>query len=206
MRIGVYGGGFNPIHFGHLLLAETARVELCLDRFDFVPTGTSPYSKNLVSSDLRLQMLDAVLRSYPEFSICRFEIDNPGVSYTVKTLRHYRDNYPNDEIFLTLSSETLNDLPNWKSAGEICELASLIVARRVGYDEPNFDALKKFVSEKRVSEFRDQVIHMPYFGVSSSLIRARIAEGKSVRFLTPDPVIEFIQTHGLYKSLSTTSK
>lgn len=200
MRIGVYGGSFDPVHIGHLLLAETARVQQSLDRVDFVPLGTPPHLKNVrTSSEMRYQMLLAALAPYPEFTVERFEIDSPKVSYTIDTLRYYQERYPQDEIFLILSSETLNDLPNWRFPAEICQTASLIVACRAGYPDPDFDALRRFVSEERVNVFRSQTIAMPSLEISSSAIRTRVAAGQSIRFMTLDGVIKIVQENGLYK-------
>ncbi len=200
MRIGVYGGSFDPIHFGHLLLAETARNERKLDRVEFVPIGVPPHLKNLrTGAETRLAMLSVALAPYPEFGINRYEIDSCGVSYTVDTLRHYRELYPKDELFLILSSETFNDLPNWREPDVICELASIIVARRAGYPEPDFDAARSLVSEKRLATFRKQTLSMPLIEVSSSTIRARVASKQSVRFLTADAVVDFIASNKLYQ-------
>ncbi len=200
MRIGVYGGSFDPVHIGHLLLAEAARVEQALDRVDFVPLGTPPHLKNVrTSSELRYQMLMAATATYPEFAVERFEIDSPRISFTVDTIRYYRERYPEDDIFLILSSETLNDLPNWRFPDVICELASLIVARRAGYPEPDFNALLRFTSVERVREFREQTIEMPQIEISSSAVRSCVAGGKSIRFQTLDGVVKIIQDNNLYK-------
>ena len=200
MRIGVYGGSFDPVHIGHLLLAETARSEQNLDRVDFVPLGVPPHLKDLrTSGDARIAMLSAAVASYPEFGISRFEIDSPRVSFTVDTLRHYREVYPQDELFLILSSETFNDLPIWRDPDVICDLASIIVACRAGYPGPDFDAARSFVSEERLRAFREQTVSMPLIEVSSSAIRARVASKQSVRFLTPDAVVDFIESNGLYQ-------
>ena len=200
MRIGVYGGSFDPVHIGHLLLAETARSEQNLDRVDFVPLGVPPHLKDVrTSGETRLEMLSAALAPYPEFGISRFEVDSSRVSYTVDTLRHYRKLYPQDELFLILSSETFNDLPYWRDPDVICELASIIVACRAGYPAPDFDAARSFVAEERLLAFRNQVVSMPLIEVSSSAIRARVASGQSVRFLTPDAVVDFIESNGLYQ-------
>jgi nicotinate-nucleotide adenylyltransferase len=200
MRIGVYGGSFDPIHIGHLLLAETARAEQNLDRVDFVPLGVPPHLKDVrTDGETRIAMLSAALAPYPCFDVSRFEIDSSGVSYTVDTLRHYRELYPRDELFLILSSETFNDLPNWRDPEAICKLASIIVARRAGYPPPDFDAASSFISAECLAALREREVTMPLIEVSSSSIRARVASGKSVRFMTPDVVVDLIVSNGLYQ-------
>ena len=200
MKLGVYGGSFDPPHFGHLLLAETARSTLGLDRVDFVPLGAHPYAKNLRSScEDRFAMTSAALAPYPEFHVSRIEIDASGVSYTRDTLKRYRELYPDAEVFLILSSETFNDLPNWRGADEICELATLAVARRAGYPEPDFTVFHDVTTEERIEAFCRCVVSMPLIEISSSYIRKLLASGQSARFLTPDAVIEYARKHGLYR-------
>ncbi|MBQ9873056.1 MAG: nicotinate-nucleotide adenylyltransferase [Thermoguttaceae bacterium] len=200
MRLGVYGGSFDPVHWGHLLLAETARAEMKLDRVEFVPLGVPPHMKTVrTSSEDRFAMLERALAPYPEFGINRCEIDSPEISYTYKTLQYFRETRPGDELFLILSSETFNDLPNWVEPGLICERASLIVAQRAGCPEANFEGARGFASEERLDEFRSQVVSMPQIEISSSVVRERIATGRSVRFLVPDAVLDYIEARGLYR-------
>ena len=201
MRLGIYGGSFDPLHCGHLLLAECARVEMNLDRVEFVPLGVPPHRKNVkTDGELRYQMVLRAIKPYPEFTVSRAEIDSPEVSYTADTLARYRQEYPDDELFFIVSSETFNDMPNWRRPGEICGLASLIIARRAGYPPPDFDALLPFTTADRVDEFRRNVIETPLFEASSTMVRQRIAEGRGARFLVPDPVLDFIYEKGLYSA------
>ncbi len=200
MRLGVYGGSFDPLHIGHLLLADTARVEQRLDRVVFVPIGVPPHQKTVrTSGEQRLRMLQAALKPYPEFCVDRYEIDSARVSYTVDTLRFFRERYPKDELFLILSSETFNDLPHWRDPAEICRYASIIVAQRAGYPAPDFEAMRPFVSDAQIDEFRSQLITMPLMEVSSSLIRERVANGEGIRFLAPDSVVDYIVANRLYQ-------
>lgn len=200
MRRGIYGGSFDPPHCAHLLLAETARDQARLDRVVFVPLGVPPHLKNVrTSGDDRFAMTAAAVAPYPEFEVDRFEIDSPKTSYTAETLRHFREIYPNDELFLIVSSETFNDLPNWRRPDEICRLASIVVASRAGYPPPNFELFRDFAAPERIEEFRRQVVIMPPTEISSTEIRNRVASGKSVRFLAPDAVVEYIRERGLYR-------
>ncbi len=200
MRLGLYGGSFDPVHIGHLILAETARDQLKLDRVEFIPLGVPPHLKNVrVNAEIRYKMLQATLEPYSEFGVSRREIETPGKSYTVDTLRFFHEKQPDDLLFLILSSETFNDLPNWKEPKEICELASIVIAQRAGFPEPDFDAARLFASEKRISEFKKQVITAPMIEVSSSLIRKKIANNESVRFQVPEPALNYIRNYRLYQ-------
>lgn len=199
MRLGIYGGSFDPVHYAHLLLAETARAKMRLDRVVFVPLGIPPHVKRLHTSRRdRYEMLIGAVSPYPEFDVSRHEIDSDQISYTVDSLRYYRSLFPSDKLFLIVSSETFNDMPFWKDPGEICELASLVTALRYGYDPPNFETFLNFTTKQKVEEFKKQMVEMPFVEISSTCIRRRVSTGESVRFLTPDSVIEYIKVHGLY--------
>ncbi len=201
MRLGIYGGSFDPVHTAHLLLAETARDEMKLDRVEFLPLGNPPHQKIVrTSGEARFQMLQAALAPYSDFTVGRYEIDSAKVSYTADSLRYYRERFPNDELFLIVSSETFNDMPRWSRPDVICRLASLIVARRAGYPPPDFSLFSSILDKQTLDVFRNQVVDMPLLDVSSTEIRRRVAEGKSVRFLTPDGVIEYVEANNLYKS------
>ena len=199
MRLGIYGGSFDPIHYAHLLLAETAYEMMNLDRVEFVPLGVPPHLKRLrTSSEDRYNMTNLAVSPYPEFTVNRHELDSASTSYTVDTLGYYRKQFPNDELFLIVSSETFNDMPNWRKPDLICELSSLIIAKRSGYPPPDFDAFRAFASQERIDTFKNQIVEMPLMELSSTYIRERVAAGKSVRFLTPEPVLDYIYEKRLY--------
>ncbi len=199
LKLGLFGGSFDPIHYGHLLLAESARDQLNLDRVIFLPLGEPPHHKDIRSlSDDRFNTTVLAIQDYPEFEASRYEIDKKGVSYSVDTLRHYRTLFPNDEVFWIVSSETFNDFPNWRSPAEICRLASLVIARRAGYPEPNFESFTSFCDPKTIEVFKRQVIDFPFLEISSTLLRQRVRKGRSIRFLTPNPVVEYINKHRMY--------
>ncbi len=201
MRRGIFGGCFDPIHYAHLLLAESAFEKMKLNCVDFVPIGTPPHLKHLrTSGEDRYTMTLRAISLYPEFSVSRCELDRPSTSYTVDTLRLFRKRFPNDELFLIVSSETFNDMPNWKSPGEICELASLVVAQRAGYPPPDYDAFLAFSSAERIEQFKKQTVKTPLVELSSTYIRKRVERGESIRFLTPDPVIDYILENKLYST------
>ncbi len=200
MRLGVYGGSFDPIHLGHLLLAESAYRQMRLDRIDFIPRSDSwrPKHRFPITGEDRYQMTLRAVAPYPEFAVSRYELDTPGALYSADTLQYYRDAYPDDEVFFIVSSETFNDLPLWHSPERVCQLASIIIAQRCGYPPPNFDALRNFLPSDKIEGFRRQVVEMPQVEISSSSIRQRVSTGESVRFMVPDAVAEYIQEKNLY--------
>ena len=202
MRTGIIGGTFDPIHYGHLLLAETARDFLKLDRVIFVPAGVPPHKRDrqISSGADRAAMIQLAIAGYPEFELSRFEIDTEGVSWTVLTLRHFRQIYPDDSFFLIIGSETLSDLSGWYKPEELCRLASPAAAHRAGMVPPQFGHLTSVVSQERLDEFRKLVIPMPQIELSSTEIRNRVREGRSIRFLTPEKTVDYICKKGLYRS------
>lgn len=201
MRLGICGGTFDPIHFGHLLLAETAREFFALDSVVFVPAGVPPHKRGrtVTSGETRFEMLRRAVADNPFFEICRFEIDSDEISYTVRTLEYLHASRPNDELFLIVGSETLADIPNWFAPRQVCRLASPLVAARPAAPPPDFSPFEELVSASRLKAFRRQVVPMPPFDVSSTEIRERVAEDRSVRYLVPDAVAEFIKEKRLYR-------
>lgn len=202
MKIGVIGGTFDPIHYAHLLLAETARETLGLDRVLFVPAGIPPHKRDrgITCGNLRAEMVRAAVSGYPEYEVSAFEIDSDEISYTVRTLRHFHQLWPGSEFVLIVGSDTLRDIPHWYEPAELCRLASPAAAHRAGDTPPDYTPLEEFVSSERLEEFKKLVIPMPLLEISSTEIRNRVSEGRSIRFLTPDRVIEMIAQHGLYKN------
>lgn len=201
MKTGILGGTFDPIHYAHLLLAETARETFRLDRVIFIPAGIPPHKRNRAVSPGRdrVEMVRAAIAEIPGFEVSSFETDSDEVSFTVRTLRHFHERYPDDSFFFIVGSETLLDMARWFEPAEICRLAALMVAQRAGTPPPDFDALAPFVLPDRRANFKRQVIPMPLLEISSTDIRRRVAAGRSVRFLTPPAVIQIIAECGLYR-------
>lgn len=200
MRRGLFGGSFDPLHWGHLLLAESAREFCSLDQVIFIPAGIPPHKSGLkrAAGEDRFEMLRSVLSIYPEYEVSRFEVDSPGINYTVNTLRYYREIYANDEFFLIMGAETFMDIPNWYCPQEICALTSFIIAQRPGFPAPDFDLFENFTPKEKREQWRRQIIPMPLVDLSSSFIRTRRKEGKSIRFLLPEKVEEYIYRKELY--------
>ena len=145
MRLGLFGGSFDPVHYGHLLLAECCREQCRLDQVRFLPAGVPPHKlqRDLTPAEPRVEMLELAIAGHEPFSVDRYEIERGGVSYTVDTLRHYHSQYPGSEFFLLLGADMLLDLPFWHEASEVCRLATAVVAARPASMSPIFPALTK---------------------------------------------------------------
>jgi len=200
VRSGVFGGSFDPVHYGHLLMAECCREHCELDRILFVPTAQSPHKLETVpaSASDRLEMLKLAVGGHSLFDISSFEIDKGGVSYSVDLLEHLRTESPEDELFFLMGADTLAEFGSWRQPKRICELVTPVVVSRPGAAAPEFDSLSDFVSEERLAELHDYHVHMPQIDISSTEIRARVSSGKSIRFQLPRAVEEYIRSNKLY--------
>ena len=202
MRLGIFGGTFDPVHYGHLLLGEYCREQCRLDEVWFVPAAVPPHKQGeeLTPGEQRAEMLELAIGGHESLLVCRDEITHGGVSYTVDTLRRLASEEPKRELFLLLGADSLHDLPLWREPAEICRLAMPVVVRRPATDEPDFDGIAPFVSPERLERIREHLVAMPRIELSSSEIRRRVAAGLSVRYQTPRAVEKYIQTAGLYRS------
>jgi len=196
LRLGVLGGTFDPVHVGHLLLAEEASEQLGLERVLFVPAG-QPWRKagrRISKAEHRLAMLRLAAEDNPEFEVSDLEVARPGPSYTGETLASIRVEHKDAEIFFIMGEDALADLPNWRDPDRILELAMLAVARRPG--STIGEGCPELVA---IAPGRVVWLSMPTVGISASDIRERVQKGLSVRYRVPAAVDAYIREHKLYK-------
>jgi len=201
MRLGLYGGSFDPVHYGHLLLAECCLEALSLDEVWLIPAAIPPHKQTheQAAAKHRLQMIELALAGHEQIRASSIEIDRGGVSYTVDTLAEVQALHPQATMFLLMGADSLRDLPTWRQPERICELAIPAVVRRGGAAEPDFGVLASLVPADRLAIIRAAQIQMPLIELSSTDLRQRAAIGKSLRFRTPRAVEKYIETHGLYQ-------
>ncbi|MGD9127727.1 MAG: nicotinate-nucleotide adenylyltransferase [Planctomycetia bacterium] len=201
MRLGLFGGSFDPVHQGHLMLAECCREQCRLDQVRFLPAGCAPHKQtgNVATGPQRIEMLQLATAGHRAFTIDPFEIEQEGTTYTVKTLEYFAQTMPEAELFFLVGADMLHDLPNWREAARVCELAVFVSVRRSGEPEPDFTVLEGILSKERIELFRQHQVQMPEMGLSSTMIRRRVAEGGSIRYWVPRAVEEYIAMHGLYR-------
>ena len=185
LRVGVFGGTFDPVHVGHLAIALAALESVPLDRVLFLPARRSPLKDRdpVASVADRVTMLERAIADEPRFALSRVELDRDGVSYTVDTLEALRDQ---GKLFLILGSDALAELARWRKPDRIRELATILVASRPGAPEPD-------------PRHGAQAFDAPRLDISSRELRARAAGGRSLRYLVPDAVWEHIKGRHLYQ-------
>lgn len=185
--IGLFGGSFDPVHHGHLIVGQVAAEQLKLHALRFVPAREQPFKRGMhrSSAEHRAAMLSLATAGTAGFEVELSELERPGPSYTVDTLRHLRQREPDAELLLLLGADAAAELPAWREAAEIPRLARVAVFARPGSPVPQ-------------APWVSAVVTVPAIDISATEIRARVARGKSVRYWVPDAVAEYIATHRLY--------
>lgn len=187
MATGVLGGSFDPVHHGHLIAADRAAEALGLDTVLFVPARQQPLkpSEPAASAMHRVTMLRLAIGGYSRFAVDTCELEREGPSYTVDTLRLLRERWADERLVLILGADAAATLPRWRAADEVARLAEIAVLTRPGAPEVT-------------SAFVKHLVATPAIEISSSDIRARCLTGKSIRYLVPEGVAQYIGRHGLY--------
>ncbi len=197
-RIGIMGGTFDPIHFGHLVTAEEARVSYFLDRVIFVPSGMPPHKKDYRVSNVEERYLMTILAvvTNPYFGVSRVEIDRAGYSYTIDTVQHFRQIYDdNTELFFITGADAILEILTWKNVEKLLGLCSFIAATRPGFD---LAGLAKILKELPHLNGGLHFLEVPALAISSTDIRHRVSKGNSIKYLLPETVEYFIVKNGLY--------
>lgn len=197
MRLGLFGGTFDPIHHGHLILAERAREACELDAVWFVVAGAPPHKPagRTPAAD-RVEMVRIAIAGNPAFAVSEHDIRRPGPHYSVDLLEIVRKERPQDDLFFLIGADSLRDLPGWRQPDRIAAMATLVVANRPGIAaEIGPEVLQALGPEARAP----LNVTIPEIGIASREIRQRVAEGRSIRYLLPRGVEAYIQNHGLYQ-------
>ncbi|HEY5548884.1 MAG TPA: nicotinate-nucleotide adenylyltransferase [Coriobacteriia bacterium] len=197
-RIGVMGGTFDPIHYGHLVTAEEALVQFNLDKVVFMPTGrpVRKTHRHISSAEDRYLMTVIATASNPDFEVSRLEIDRPGDTYTVDTMNSLREIYgPRADLFFISGADAVREILTWKNADRFEHLCTFIAATRPGYDaHPGSSTPSDGVPVPAVES-----MEVPALAISSSDIRARVATRRPVRYLLPEAVAAYVEKNGLYR-------
>lgn len=206
MRLGLLGGTFDPIHYGHLLLAAECRQSLALDKVLFIPAG-QPWLKAgqpLTPGIHRRRMVELAIADHPPFALWDGELRRPGPTYTVDTLTQLQSELPDvADFYFILGLDALESFPRWKDPERILQLVKLAVAARPGYTAAaGNDIIQKLKSRYPEHADRITLMTLPGAEISATAIRRRAAAGRSFRYHTPEPVAQYILEHGIYQEQS----
>lgn len=196
---GLFGGTFDPIHFGHLYIAEEALYKLNLDSILFMPSGNPPHKtdREITEAYIRYELVSMAIKDEKRFSLSSYEIDEKGLSYTFKTLDYLKNKEPDTNWFLVTGVDCLMELDSWKNVYEIFSLCTLVVFNRLGYEKDSILKQKKIVEER----YNIKIIFLDInpLDISSTNIKKMLKEGRNVNHLLPLNVLNTISELGLYK-------
>ncbi|WP_106123019.1 nicotinate-nucleotide adenylyltransferase [Nesterenkonia sandarakina] len=196
LRLGIMGGTFDPIHHGHLVAASEVATEFALDEVIFVPTG-EPWQKvgrEVAPAEHRYLLTVVATAANPRFTVSRVDIDRGGATYTIDTLRDFREMYPDAELFFITGADAMAQIMSWKNVDELWELAHFVSVTRPGYVSEDFGRTKEI-----------SLMEIPAMAISSTDCRERVREEKPVWYLVPDGVVQYIAKHRLYQPDSADS-
>jgi len=197
MKLGLFGGTFDPPHLGHLILAEESRTRLNLDKVLWIVSGQSPLKldRPLSPVEARIEMVQAAIVGNPPFFLSRVDVDRPPPHYAIDTLKILAKEFPRDEFYFIMGEDSLRDLPKWREPQEIIKRATLAVLKRPGnhFDMDDLESKVAGVSSRVVW------VNAPQLEIASSDIQKRIREGKSVRYMVTDEVRRVIEERRLYR-------
>jgi nicotinate-nucleotide adenylyltransferase len=199
MRLGILGGTFDPVHYGHLLLAEQCREQCRLDEVWFIPAGVPPHkvSQAIAPPAARAEMLEFAVAGHAAFRVDRRELKRTNPCYTYETLEELHVEDPSRELYFLMGADSLTDFPTWREPARIVERAVLAAVNRGGLPAPDLSGLRAALGDRAVS--RVEIVTMPGIDISSREIRRRVGEGRSIRYMTPRAVECYIAEQELYR-------
>jgi len=199
-RIGISGGTFDPIHYGHLIIAEEIRESLSLDKIVFIPVGLTPHKKvgHVTEACHRYNMVCEAISTNPFFEVSRIEMDREGYTYTIDTLRQLKEIYGDDtELFFIIGADVLFDLATWKDYEQVFSMCDFVAVSRPGYKRSEIAREVKRLEKK--FNARIHLADARLIEISSTLIRENVKKGKSIKYLVPEAVERYIYEKGLYR-------
>lgn len=204
LAVGVLGGAFNPPHVGHLLLAQEAIDSLGLEQLILMPTGVAPHKRiePEPGPELRLEMVRLAATGDERLRTSDLEVGREGPSFAYRTLELLADELPGSDLTFVMGADVAAGLASWRHPERVLELARVAIAERPGVRRADVDSVLAGLG----AQGRADVVEMPAVGISSSLVRERVADGRSIRWLVPDPVADLITERGLYGAGSSASR
>lgn len=199
----LFGGSFDPLHCGHLIVARAAAEQLGAARVVLIPSAQPPHKLHVTRAPAaqRLELCRLATAGDPLFEVSDWELAQPGPNYTLLTVQHFRAQYGADApLYWLLGQDSLGELHTWYEVGALAEACALVTAPRPGPPAPDFTALAALLSPAALNRLRAQVLATPLIDISATEIRRRVRAGLSVRYLVPDAVAEYIAAHRMYRA------
>lgn len=200
--IALFGGSFNPVHHGHLIVARAVAEVLNAARMVFIPSANPPHKvgHELADADDRLEMVRRAVAGEPRLEVDDIEVRRRGASYTILTIETYRSQRVDaDHLFWIIGGDTISELHTWYRARELVDLCTIVTAARPGFETPDLSVLQPTLTAAQVERLRQGILRTPHIDISATEIRRRVATGQSIRFLVPETVREYIEERGLYR-------
>ena len=197
-KIGIMGGTFNPIHKGHIQIAQSAYEQYHLDEVWFMPNHIPAYKDNteIVSGIDRYRMVEMAIETYAYFKASDFELKQDGATYTCNTLALLKKRYPQHEFYFIMGADSLYHIESWKDPEKILEMATIVVAGRAGTGTSLSSQIEYIENKYDATIYR---LNSPVLEISSNDIRRRVRDGESIRYLLPSKVVDYIYGHNLYQ-------
>ena len=201
-KIGLFGGTFDPVHLGHTAVVAAAVKHIGAERAIFIPAKCSPLKsiKPVASDGERLEMIKLAIADLPNFEASDYELRKEGPSYTIETVKYFKEQYGGDvSIYWLMGSDVIEELVYWYKVTELIDLCNLSVMYRAGFPAPDFSIFSEVFGEARIKKLQQNVIPTPLVDISSTEIRRRLPQGLDVGNMLSGAVVEYINSHGLYK-------
>ncbi len=206
--IGLFGGSFDPIHHGHLIVARAIFEQLGLERMIFLPSASPPHKEahDLTEAAHRAEMVKLAIEDEPGFAFSDFDLSRSGPTYTIDTIAHFRAHAGRGVgLCWIIGADSLADLPSWHRVSALVDECRIVTAARPGWTGMDWDKLHGVLRDEQIARLRHGVFETPRLEISSTDIRRRVFEGRSIRYLVPDCVRDYIESHQLYRRPSTAS-
>ncbi len=201
-HVGLYGGSFNPIHCGHLIIARSVAEKLNLQRVIFLPSATPPHKEGepLVEPRDRAEMVRLAIAGEKLFGFSDYDLIRDGPSYTIDTIAHFKKDLGDDaQLFWIIGADWLTELGTWRRAGELVDACTFVTAARPGWERPDLSTLGTVLSVAQIARLREHILATPRIDISATDIRDRVTARKSIRYLVPESVRLYIEMFNLYR-------
>lgn len=204
--VALFGGSFDPIHHGHLIIARSVAEKLALDRVVFLPSGNPPHKPTGLETDIdhRIEMVRLAIADEPRFALDEFDARRDGPTYTIDTIHHFsKQLYNPEKLFWIIGADSLVELATWHRVADLVDVCQIVTAVRPGWTSPDLSVLKPKLTDKQIAKLQNLILETPHIDISATDIRKRTQSQYSINYLVPDAVRQYIIKNGLYRDKRT---